>query len=187
MSAVVRLVDRRPHLTGTDLLSRLVPPRRFADRLGSPLTCPIPTILPRPRLAPRWSDSPPIGEAGPRHEAVAEGRGRAAGAAARYLDGGYGVGKTHLLAAAWHEAPEPKAYLTFAELAGIIGFLGMDQAIDAFSPHRLLCIDEFELDDIAQTLMTVTFLRAVIAARSEGRRHVELAARSTRGRAVRGG
>ena len=30
--------------------------------------------------------------------------------------------------------------------------------------HRLLCIDEFELDDIAQTLMTVTFLRAVIAA-----------------------
>ncbi len=87
-----------------------------------------------------------------------------AGTAARYLDGGYGVGKTHLLAAAWHEAPDPKAYLTFAELAGIIGFLGMEAATAAFSAHRLLCIDEFELDDIAQTLMTVTFLRAVIAA-----------------------
>ena len=40
----------------------------------------------------------------------------------------------------------------------------MESAIAAFSSHRLLCIDEFELDDIAQTLMTVTFLRAVIAA-----------------------
>ena len=28
------------------------------------------------------------------------------GAPARYLDGGYGVGKTHLLAALWHEAPD---------------------------------------------------------------------------------
>ena len=57
-----------------------------------------------------------------------------------------------------------KAYLTFAELAGLIGFLGMEQAISAFATHRLLCVDEFELDDIAQTLMTVTFLRAVIGA-----------------------
>jgi cell division protein ZapE len=38
----------------------------------------------------------------------------------------------------------------------------MEQAVSAFANHRLLCIDEFELDDIAQTLMTVTFLRAVI-------------------------
>ena len=40
----------------------------------------------------------------------------------------------------------------------------MEQAVAAFATHRLLCIDEFELDDIAQTLMTVTFLRAVIGA-----------------------
>ena len=114
---------------------------------------------------PRWSDSPPRCTRVPpskwRRRPAAPA---AAGTAARYLDGGYGVGKTHLLAAGWHEAPDPKAYLTFAKLAGIIGFLGMDAAIAAFSAHRLLCVDEFELDDIAQTLMTVTFLRAVIAA-----------------------
>ena len=161
MSATHRLVDRRPHLTGTDLLSRLVPPRRFADaRFATYLPDPAhPSQAAARAEMERFTSS--IGDAPQpkrwRKAAVAPGT------AARYLDGGYGVGKTHLLAAAWHEAPEPKAYLTFAELAGIIGFLGMDTAIDAFSPHRLLCIDEFELDDIAQTLMTVTFLRAVIA------------------------
>ncbi|HEY2427814.1 MAG TPA: cell division protein ZapE, partial [Acidimicrobiales bacterium] len=85
-------------------------------------------------------------------------------APARYLDGGFGVGKTHLLAAAWHAAPAPKAYLTFSELAAVIGFLGMEDAVHAFSAYRLLCIDEFELDDVANTLMTVSFLRAVIPA-----------------------
>jgi cell division protein ZapE len=164
VTSTVRLVDRRPHLTGTDLLSRLVPPRRFASaRFATYVPDPAHPSQARARAemerfaaaltqvpaAKRW-----------RKPAVATGTG----SAARYLDGGYGVGKTHLLAAAWHEAPAPKAYLTFAELAGIIGFLGMEQAIAAFSTHRLLCIDEFELDDIAQTLMTVTFLRAVIAA-----------------------
>jgi cell division protein ZapE len=82
----------------------------------------------------------------------------------RYLDGGFGVGKTHLLAAAWHAAPAPKAYLTFGELTAVIGFLGMEQAVRAFSSYRLLCVDEFELDDVANTLMTVSFLRAVIPA-----------------------
>ena len=85
-------------------------------------------------------------------------------AAGRYLDGGFGVGKTHLLAAAWHAGPIPKAYLTFAELAAVIGFLGMEAAVHAFSGYRLLCIDEFELDDVANTLMTVTFLRSVVPA-----------------------
>ena len=165
MTGPVRLVDRRPRLTGADLLRRLVPPRRFAPARFS-------TYLPDP-------DHPSQAAARAEMErftaaisapAKASRWGRrtreesSIGAPARYLDGGYGVGKTHLLAAAWHEAPDPKAYLTFAELAGLIGFLGMEQAVAAFATHRLLCIDEFELDDIAQTLMTVTFLRAVIGA-----------------------
>ncbi len=162
MNAVARLVDRRPHLTGADLLSRLVPPRRFAStRFASYLPDPDhPSQAAARAEMERFTGAP--------HQVAPAKRWRKpvtpAGTAARYLDGGYGVGKTHLLAAAWHEAPDPKAYLTFAELAGIIGFLGMEAAIAAFSAHRLLCIDEFELDDIAQTLMTVTFLRAVIAA-----------------------
>lgn len=83
------------------------------------------------------------------------------GSRALYLDGGYGVGKTHLLAASYHEAPGPKAYFSFAELAYVIGHLGMQQALEAFSRYRLICIDEFELDDVANTRLAATFLRHI--------------------------
>lgn len=78
------------------------------------------------------------------------------GPAGLYLDGGFGVGKTHLLAAAYRAAPEPKAYLSFAELAYAIGALGMEDCLDAFRSYRLLCIDEFELDDVANTRLAAT-------------------------------
>ena len=73
------------------------------------------------------------------------------------------MGKTHLIAALWHASDGPAAYLTFAELTALIGFEGMDDAVAAFAGHRLICLDEFELDDVANTLMTVTFLRRVLA------------------------
>jgi cell division protein ZapE len=58
--------------------------------------------------------------------------------------------------------PTPAVYLSFGELTAVVGFLGMERAIHAFARYRLLCIDEFELDDVANTLLTVTFLRAVV-------------------------
>jgi cell division protein ZapE len=79
-----------------------------------------------------------------------------------YLDGGFGVGKTHLLAAAWQAAPWPverKAYLSFQELVYLVGLLGSKGAKDAFAGKRLLCIDEFELDDPGNTLIVSKFLR----------------------------
>jgi cell division protein ZapE len=79
-----------------------------------------------------------------------------------YLDGGFGVGKTHLLAAAWHAADEPrKVYLSFAELVAAIGVLGMVGALEALGHERLYCIDEFELDDPGNTLIVKTFLAGV--------------------------
>jgi cell division protein ZapE len=79
-----------------------------------------------------------------------------------YLDGGYGVGKTHLLASAYRQAPGPKAYLSFQELAYAIGAQGIRAAIEAFKTYRLICIDEFELDDVGNTMLAKTFLRGVI-------------------------
>jgi cell division protein ZapE len=76
-----------------------------------------------------------------------------------YLDGGFGVGKTHLLAAAWHAAPETrKVYLSFAELVAAIGVLGMPAALAALGNERLFCVDEFELADPGNTLIVKTFL-----------------------------
>ena len=78
-----------------------------------------------------------------------------------YLDGGFGVGKTHLLAAAWYAAPAPKSYLSFAELAYTITSVGIEESLAAFRGQRLLCIDEFELDDVANTRLAATLLRGL--------------------------
>jgi cell division protein ZapE len=158
------LSSRFPALGAEELARRFHPPRRFggarfdtfvpnpahasqaaavADLEG--LVAELASNAPAPRR--RWGRRRPEGDRG---------------APGRYLDGGFGVGKTHLISAAWHAAPPPKAYLTFAELTAVIGFLGMSSAVEAFSGYRLLCLDEFELDDVANTLMTVTFLRSVV-------------------------
>ncbi len=79
-----------------------------------------------------------------------------------YLDGGFGVGKTHLLAAAWHAAALParhKRYLSFQELVYLLGVLGRASAREAFADVALICLDEFELDDPGNTLIIATFLR----------------------------
>jgi cell division protein ZapE len=85
------------------------------------------------------------------------------GTRAMYLDGGFGVGKTHLLAATYNGTPDAtRFYLSFAELAYTISRLGLQQALNAFAPARVLCIDEFELDDVAQTRMASMFLRQLL-------------------------
>ena len=79
-----------------------------------------------------------------------------------YLDGRFGVGKTHLLAAAYHAATVPRAYLSFQELTYAVGALGMARALDVFSQARLICLDEFELDDPGNTMLATSFVRGVI-------------------------
>jgi cell division protein ZapE len=76
-----------------------------------------------------------------------------------YLDGGYGVGKTHLLASLWHAVPGPKIFATFVELTHLVGALGFHDAVTALSAYRLVCVDEFELDDPGDTVLVSTLLR----------------------------
>ena len=70
-----------------------------------------------------------------------------------YLDGGFGVGKTHLLAAIWHEYKGPKAFGSFLAYTSLIGLLGFADALKQLSNYELLCIDEFELDDPGDTML----------------------------------
>ena len=80
-----------------------------------------------------------------------------------YLDGGFGVGKTHLLAAAYASADTAeKRYMSFQELVYIIGVMGMAKAQSELGSAELLCVDEFELDDPGNTLIVKTFLAALL-------------------------
>jgi len=67
-----------------------------------------------------------------------------------YLDGGFGVGKTHLLAASFNAAPGTKRYLSFAEAMSLLIVRGRESAIDVLTAD-VVCIDEFELDDPTNT------------------------------------
>ena len=81
-----------------------------------------------------------------------------------YLDGGFGVGKTHLLASAYHAASGAKAFMSFQDWMYLIGALGMTRATAALSGLELLCLDEFELDDPGNTHMANTFLAELMPA-----------------------
>lgn len=82
-----------------------------------------------------------------------------------YLDGGFGVGKTHLLAALWNNTVSSnKSFGTFVEYTNIIGLLGFREAVRVFSKQTLVCIDEFELDDPGDTVLLSTFLGELVNA-----------------------
>ena len=155
----MRLVDREPIVPRERLLGSLMPPPRFADVRFA-------TYRPDP-LQPSQSSALAAlqefaGTLRPRKRGVfrrAEPTPRGI-----YLDGGYGVGKTHLLASLWHEAPEPRAYCTFVELTHLVGALGFAATAEALSSYRLLAIDEFELDDPGDTVLVSTLLQRLVEA-----------------------
>lgn len=165
------LCAREPHVPADRLVAEMVPPPRFDGVRFD-------TYIPDP-------NQPSQTEAVEVLAAFAEGLGgaHASGTGRRrwfsrkpaaptgprgvYLDGGYGVGKTHLLASLWHATPaEPalKAFGTFVELTNLVGALGFQQTVRTLSGHRLLCIDEFELDDPGDTVLVSTLLGKLVEA-----------------------
>ncbi|WP_035745439.1 cell division protein ZapE [Haematomicrobium sanguinis] len=76
-----------------------------------------------------------------------------------YLDGGFGVGKTHLLASLYHEATGKKAFGTFVEYTNLVGALSFRKAVDALKEYSLVAIDEFELDDPGDTVLMSRLMR----------------------------
>ena len=79
-----------------------------------------------------------------------------------YLDGGFGVGKTHLLAALWHLAPGRKYFGTFIEYTALVGALGYAEAVRLLSGATLIAIDEFELDDPGDTMLMSRLLGELV-------------------------
>ncbi|MEJ1197414.1 MULTISPECIES: cell division protein ZapE [unclassified Streptomyces] len=175
-AAPLSLCAREPHVPADRLVAEMVPPPRFDSVRFS-------TYIPDPNQ-PSQSEAVRVLEdfatgldgapaATGRRGLFGLGLGRSktpkapAGPRGVYLDGGYGVGKTHLLASLWHATPaEPsrKAFGTFVELTNLVGALGFQQTVRTLSGHRLLCIDEFELDDPGDTVLVSSLLARLVEA-----------------------
>jgi cell division protein ZapE len=161
-----RLADRDPRIEADELVNSLVPPPRFDDVRFD-------TYVPN-RDEPSQAAAVTACEGFAKRVAKDSGGGwlgsllgrKAApdGKLGLYLDGGFGVGKTHLLASTWHAVPGPKAYGTFVELTNLVGVLGFGEAVRRLSGHRLLAIDEFELDDPGDTTLVSRLIRELTEA-----------------------
>lgn len=83
-----------------------------------------------------------------------------------YLDGGFGVGKTHLLASvnrATHAEAHPTVFATFMELTQLAGVFGFAECIDLLGNCTVVCIDEFELDDPGNTTLVSRLLAELVS------------------------
>ncbi len=159
LDALLRSLPPRPE--AAELLAGFVPPPRFAGK-GFDDYRPDPRHPTQEAAIRRLRDV-----ADDLHRAARGGwrglfRAPATGSGV-YLDGGFGVGKTHLLAALWNAAPTPKAYLSFDELVFTIGLLGVEGTRELFRGQRLVCVDEWELDDPGNLRMALAFLRGALA------------------------
>ncbi|MEU8792287.1 cell division protein ZapE [Streptomyces sp. NPDC048643] len=172
-AAPLSLCAREPHVPADRLVAEMVPPPRFDSVRFA-------TYIPDPNQ-PSQTEAVGVLETfaaglggahavgGPRRKLFGFGKAPKTPAGPRgvYLDGGYGVGKTHLLASLWHATPaEPslKAFGTFVELTNLVGALGFQKTVQTLSGHRLLCIDEFELDDPGDTVLVSTLLGKLVDA-----------------------
>ncbi len=82
-----------------------------------------------------------------------------------YLDGPPGIGKTHLLAAAFQTASEPKLFATFDEFSAAAGTLGMRKLRHLLGEQRLVCIDEIDLRDPGNIMLLTSLVRAMLEGR----------------------
>jgi cell division protein ZapE len=153
----LRLVDREPVVPTETLVAGMVPPPRF-DRVR------FDTYL--PAESSQEAACQQLTDFAERLVPVRKrfGRGGPSGPPGVYVDGGFGVGKTHLLASLWHAAPDPKAYCTFVELTHLVGALGFAGTVEALQDHRLLAVDEFELDDPGDTVLVSSLLGKLVDA-----------------------
>lgn len=160
---VTALSERSPSLSAEDIVASLVPPQQFASASFDsyipddeyPSQAHARDVLATFATASTAATS---GKLFGRRQKTEEARPGV------YLDGGFGVGKTHLLAALWHAAPGRKKYFgTFLQYTSLVGALGYATAVEVMRGSSLICIDEFELDDPGDTMVMTRLLGELVA------------------------
>ncbi|WP_067664584.1 cell division protein ZapE [Nocardia miyunensis] len=159
-----RLVDRHPEVPADQLIAQMVPPPTF-DEVSFDSYIPDPNEPSQTAAVRSARDF--AGRVDSIHAAANRkslfGKKKHVQGAGLYLDGGFGVGKTHLLASIFHASPAPKSFGTFGELTNLVGALGFVNAVDRLASNSVLCIDEFELDDPGDTTLVSRLLTELTA------------------------
>ncbi|KMO78250.1 cell division protein ZapE [Mycolicibacterium chlorophenolicum] len=163
-SDVAHLTDRRPSVTPERLVAQLVPPPTFADvSFDTYRPDPAePTQAAAVEACRRFCAQALERRAGKKK---LFGKREVLPGVGIYLDGGFGVGKTHLLASSYYEVggdDVKRAFATFGELTQLAGVFGFVECIDLLADYALVCIDEFELDDPGNTTLISRLLSALV-------------------------
>jgi cell division protein ZapE len=168
-SDVAHLVDRRPTVTPERLVAQLIPPPTFADvSFDSYQPDPAePSQAAAVQSCLQFCAQATVRRAGKKK---LFGKREVLPGVGLYLDGGFGVGKTHLLASTYYtlsvsgEATPayPTAFATFGELTQLAGVFGYNECIDLLAEYVVVCIDEFELDDPGNTTLISRLLSALV-------------------------
>lgn len=159
---LIQVSDRVPQMTPEQMVQALVPPPQF-DHVSFENYKPDPD---HPSQAQAREICEQFANRAAKQTRGLFGMRRKKSAAIKpgvYLDGGFGVGKTHLLAATWHAASGRKYFGTFIEYTALVGALGYKHAVEAFSGASLIAIDEFELDDPGDTMVMSKLLGELVA------------------------
>jgi cell division protein ZapE len=157
-----RLIDRVPTITGPEIAAELVPPRQFeyASFESYQTDSTFPSQKEALQSLTAFSQTGAQSRSGRffshRKTRPAEMQ------PGIYLDGGFGVGKTHLLAALWHRASGRKYFGTFIEYTALVGALGYASAVELLRGAEIICIDEFELDDPGDTMIMTRLLSELV-------------------------
>ncbi|QHC55512.1 cell division protein ZapE [Rathayibacter tanaceti] len=162
--ATSSLTARSPQISGHEIASALVPPRQFEGATFE-------SYRPDPEYPSQAEAVEALraftaggGSKGGGGGFLGFGRRKAPEAKPGvYLDGGFGVGKTHLLAAIWHAVPGRTYFGTFIEYTALVGALGYAATVSLLKGSALLCIDEFELDDPGDTMLMTRLLGELVA------------------------
>jgi len=159
--ARLSLCDRHPVMSIDAMLAHFVPPEQFAQaRLENYVPDP---LFPSQDFARTRAEAfVKLGGAKP---AKRWGGGlKTTEKAGIYLDGGFGVGKTHLLAAMWHLIPGRDLLRHFHRVHRSRGGVGdIGGAVDHLKGASFLAIDEFELDDPGDTMVMSRLLGELVA------------------------
>jgi cell division protein ZapE len=162
---VAHLVDRHPSVSPERLVAQLVPPPTFTD-VSFDTYRPDPAEPSQAAAVQRCREF--CDQAAERRAGKKKlfGKREVLPGVGLYLDGGFGVGKTHLLASTYFNlaatSPAPVAFATFGELTQLAGVFGFAECIELLGEYAVVCIDEFELDDPGNTTLVSRMLSQLV-------------------------